>query len=82
MKKKLLSPERAFQAMFLFLQDYYQRTEGKAELGDVLGDIQVNSRDGQPADPAAWHDWLSAINAVYDDRSKQGERGSERGSMR
>jgi hypothetical protein len=70
MKKKLLSPERAFQAMFVFLHDYYQRTEGKAELGDVLSDIQMNSGDSLPADPAAWQDWLSAISAVYENRAK------------
>ena len=64
MKKKLLSSEQAFQAMFAFLNDYYQRTAGKAELGDVLGDIQVNNSDGMPADPAAWADWISAIDAV------------------
>jgi hypothetical protein len=70
MRKKLLSPERAFQAMFAFLHDYYQRTEGKAELSDVLSDIQMNAGDGLPADPAAWQDWLSAIDAVYENRAK------------
>jgi hypothetical protein len=82
MKKKLLSPEQAFQAMFFFLHDYYQRTEGKAELGDVLGDIQMNSRDDEPADPAAWHDWLAAINAASDDRANLRGQGSERRSTR
>jgi hypothetical protein len=70
MKKKLLSPEQGFQAMFIFLHDYYKRTGGKAELGDVLSDIQMNSGDNQPADPAAWQDWLSAINAVHENRAK------------
>ena len=74
MKKKLLSPEQAFQAMFIFLNDYYQRTEGKAELGAVLGDIQMNPRDGMPADPAAWADWISAINAAVKNRTDAGER--------
>ena len=50
--------------MFAFLNDYYQRTAGKAELGDVLGDIQVNESDGMPADPAAWADWIAAIDTV------------------
>jgi hypothetical protein len=40
MKRKLLSPEQAFRAMFIFLDEYHRRTAGKAELGDVLGDIQ------------------------------------------
>ncbi len=69
MKKKLLSSEQAFRAMFVFLNEYYQRTGRKAELGDVLGDIQLNKGDGMPADPAAWNDWLSAINTVLANRT-------------
>ena len=68
MKKKLLSPEQSFRAMFIFLSEYYKRTRSGAELGDVLGDIQLNERDGMPADPAAWGDWLSAIDTVLADR--------------
>jgi hypothetical protein len=63
MSKRLLSPEQAFQAMLAFLSAYYERTEGTAELGEVLGDIQLN-RDGSTMDPAAWGDWLTAIDAV------------------
>ena len=36
MKKKMLSSEQAFQAMFVFLNDYYERTGGKAELGEAI----------------------------------------------
>lgn len=63
MSKKLLSPEQAYQAMFAFLRAYYERTQGTAELGEVLGDIQP-SKDGSTMDPAAWGDWLAAIEAV------------------
>jgi hypothetical protein len=63
MSKKLLSTEQAFQAMFVFLSAYHERTEGTAELGEVLGDIQLN-KDGSTMDPAAWGDWLTAIDAV------------------
>jgi hypothetical protein len=66
MKKKPLSPEQAFRAMFVFLDAYHERTSGKAELGDVLGDIQLNENDSMPADPAAWGDWLAAIDHVRD----------------
>ncbi len=82
MKKKHLSLEQAFQAMFVFLDDYYQRTGGKAELGAVLSDIQLNATDGMPADPAAWGDWLSAIDAVCDDRPDAGKRTPVRRSTR
>ena len=64
MKRKMLSPEQAFRAMFVFLNAYYERTQGKAELGAVLSDIQINRHDGLPSDPAAWGDWLAAIEAV------------------
>jgi hypothetical protein len=67
MKENLLSPEQAFRAMFVFLNAFYQRTEGKAELGEVLGDIQINSNNGSPMDPAAWGDWLAAVAAVFDE---------------
>jgi hypothetical protein len=63
MKKKLLSPEQAFRAMLLFLNEYYGRTQGTAELGEVLGDIQLDAA-GSTMDPAAWGDWLAAVDAV------------------
>jgi hypothetical protein len=66
MKKKLLSPEQAFRAMFIFLNEYHRRTSGDAQLGDVLGDIQLNESDAMPADPAAWGDWLAAIDEARD----------------
>jgi hypothetical protein len=75
MKKKLLSSEQAFRALFIFLDEYHQCTARKAELGDVLGDIQLNENDGMPADPAARGDWLSAIKTVLRDRTDvAGER--------
>jgi hypothetical protein len=55
-----LTPQQGFQAMFLFLDAYYQRTKGAAELGDVLGDLSP-ATDGQPSDPATWEDWLEAL---------------------
>ena len=63
MNEKLLSPEQAFRAMFAFLNAYYERTEGTAELGEVLGDIQFDA-NGLTMDPAAWGDWLTAIEEV------------------
>jgi hypothetical protein len=68
MKKTLLSPEQAFNAMTVFLEEYYRRTEGKGELTAILGDIQINRHDGRPMDPAAWSDWLAAINRVLKGR--------------
>jgi hypothetical protein len=64
MRKKMLSPEQAFRAMFVFLNDYYERTGGASELASVLSDIQLIRTDGLPADPAAWDDWLAAVETV------------------
>ena len=69
MRKKLLTPEQAFQAMFAFLSAYYERTGGTADLGEVLGDIQ-QTKDGSTMDPAAWGDWLAAIDAVFAEAKK------------
>ena len=63
-KKKLLSPEQAFKAMFLFLNQYYERTGGEGDLGAILGDMQINKQDGLPLDPAAWADWVAAIDGA------------------
>ena len=52
MRKNQLSPEQAFNAMFVFLDQYYERTGRSPELGALLGELQLN-RDGRPFDPAA-----------------------------
>jgi len=69
MNKKTLTPEQAFRAMFIFLNEYYERTRGQAELASVLSDIQMNRSEGLPADPAAWEDWLAAIKSVREKSS-------------
>ena len=74
MKQKLLSPEQAFRAMFAFLNAYYERTDGKAELGSVLSDIEQSRNDGLPNDPAAWGDWLAAVGSVLDQSKTEGRR--------
>jgi hypothetical protein len=66
MKRKRLSPEQAFDAMFTVLQRYYDRTGGKGELAAILGDMQINTHDGLPFDPAARGDWLAAIDCVLE----------------
>jgi len=57
-----ISTRDAYRAMFRFLEAYYHRT-GSDELGALLGDLAIDE-DGQPMDPAAWTDWLAAVNAV------------------
>ena len=64
MKDQPLSAEQAFDAMVLFLNRYYERSRGNAQMAALLADIQKNQKDGRPFDPAAWTDWLAAIDAV------------------
>jgi len=57
-----LTPQEAYEAMFRFLEAYYDRT-GSDEIGALLGGMALDE-DGQPMDPAAWSDWLAAIGEV------------------
>ncbi len=56
-----LTPEQAFRAMFIFLQGYWSEFK-TATLGDVLGDLPAER--GQSSDPAAWHDFLRAVETA------------------
>jgi len=57
-----LTPEQGFRAMFLFLDSYWSEFK-TATLADVLGDLQP-AGEGQSSDPAAWNDWLRAVESV------------------
>ena len=63
---QLLLPEQAFRAMLVFLKQYYHRGGDKDDLAAVLGDIQSITEDGAPADPAAWKEWLDAVDSVLE----------------
>jgi hypothetical protein len=54
--------EQAFRAMFLFLDSYWSEFK-TATLADVLGDLQP-AEEGRSSDPAAWHDWLRAVETA------------------
>jgi hypothetical protein len=62
---QMLSAEQVFRAMFVFLQQYCERGGRKGELAAVLSDIQMMP-DGRPAGPAAWEDWLKAVQTVLE----------------
>lgn len=51
--------EQTYRAMFIYLDEYYKRNP-KAELGQVLGEIQLMD-DGRPFDPAVFEDWKEAV---------------------
>jgi hypothetical protein len=68
MRKQRLSAEQAYAAMVLFLERHYARGGSGDDLAGLLGDIHINERDGLPMDPAAWPDWLSAVEDVLAER--------------
>jgi hypothetical protein len=54
-----MTEEQAYRAMFFYLDAYFERNLN-AELGSVLGDLQL-LEDGSPADPAVTQDWKQAV---------------------
>lgn len=54
-----LSVDQAYRAMVYFLQDYHHRGPTE-EVGDMISGMSLLP-DGAPADPAAWQDWLAAV---------------------
>lgn len=57
----------AYRAMLFFLENYYRRVPSD-EIGALLGGLSL-ADDGDPMDPAAWSDWLEAVQAVAPDPS-------------
>lgn len=53
---------QAFNAMRTFLEMYYERTQSD-DVASLLGDLQLVAKNAT-ADPAAWHDWIIALERV------------------
>jgi len=62
-----LTPIQAYKAMCLYLEKLYQMT-GSDDLGGFLGGMSM-LEDGSTADPAAWHDWMQAVDESKQDPS-------------
>jgi hypothetical protein len=61
---ELLSERQAFDTMRCYLQAYWERSNASL-VSDVLSDTQTAFlADTVTADPAAWEDWLKAVNVV------------------
>lgn len=54
-----ITVKTAYAAMYSYLERLYKMTKAD-ELGGMLGSMSLLP-DGQPADPAAWSDWLLAV---------------------
>ena len=57
--KKDLNERTAYEAMFLFLLDYYNKTKSD-DIGSLLGSMSL-LESGHTADPAVWEDWLYVL---------------------
>jgi len=59
-----LTLEQAFCAMFYFLENEYFMTKSD-DIGALLGSLNWLLWDAPgPADPAAWEDWLEAVEKM------------------
>ena len=56
--------KQAYLAMYHFLDALYERTNSD-DLAGFLGGFRL-LKDGMPADPAAWEDWLQAVKKVIE----------------
>ena len=57
-----LASDKAYAAMYIFLEDYYSRTHAD-EIGALLGSMSL-LEDGTTADPAIESDWYDAVQKV------------------
>lgn len=57
-----LTVRQAYAAMYAYLETLYERTESD-DLGGLLGSMSLLEDEGT-ADPAAWSDWLDAVQKV------------------
>ena len=58
-----MTTKEAFLAMTYFLMGYYERTNS-SDIGSLLGDIMLLKGREATMDPAAWDDWLEAVDKV------------------
>jgi hypothetical protein len=64
-----LTTDEAYRAMICFLEDYLSR--GDSNVSVLLHAYAAPMRDGKPSDPAAWSDWLKAIDSMRNGRCSE-----------
>jgi hypothetical protein len=58
-----LDERQAFQAMTIFLEEFWKSFGGQAPIGQVLNEIEIEP-DGRTHDPAAWEEWIRIVRGV------------------
>lgn len=65
-----LSIKEAYTAMYIFLENEYKLT-GSSDIGGLLGGLSLLA-NGSTADPAAWSDWVTAVEEALTGNSDIG----------
>lgn len=65
-----LTYHEAYQAMFMFVEQYYRQLGSAFDIRDFLGDTQL-MENGKPLDPAMWSDWISVVNKVLVEKTDE-----------
>lgn len=60
----------AYKAMYIYLDNYSFQMDHPNEIETLLSDLRLLA-DGKPGDPAAWTDWLQAVQKVFDFSDKE-----------
>ena len=58
---RIITARQGFLAMIRFLEAFYARAGD--DIPTLLTDLQIQ-QDGGPYDPAAWSDWIDAVQHV------------------
>lgn len=70
MDKKLesetLTIEESYKTMYKFIEGYYYRLNKPDLLAMLLGGFRLRD-NGYTVDPAAWEDWLDAVETVLNE---------------
>lgn len=61
-----LTELQSFNTMRNFLESYWERTNSD-DIAVLLGELQLFP-DGGTFDPAAWHDWIKAVEKTLKEK--------------
>lgn len=71
----VLTVRQALDAMVEYLAEYYRQTTSD-DVGSLLGDLPPVGKPGtHSGDPAAWYDWLSAVERAVVQRTSEWREG-------
>ena len=63
-EEKQISVLQAYKVMLAFLDKEYELSRSD-DLAGLLSGYQLTSDESRTMDPAAWHDWIAAVNKIF-----------------